>query len=255
MMSILSKAGGAVRFRTTHFFALTTVSIALGFLGMVGNQAVQPLLDFGTGEQPPVSQPPADQPLDDGEPSEPTPDVEIGEPESALGKAIWAELGPADFFAGPKAEHAPDEIHPESGRVQEPLRGDMVLIAWNSDLKEGDTVTLKAGGETYWLAVDESNVLKGGTYLQILLEKDQPKNDPNTGEAPQTEFTGSTLLAALEAAGYGWKAPYPAEGDDVERGLRDWGVTLSGTTAGKVTLVVGGSEFVLDRLGETYFLG
>ena len=254
MMSILSKAGGAVRFRTTHFFSLTVVSVVLGVLGMVGHQAVQPLFDFdfGATEQPSVSQPPADEPASEVPEDEP---LEIGEPQSALGKAIWAELGPADFFAGPKAEHDPADLQAESGRVQEPLRGDMVGIAWNYGLKEGDTVPLDVDGHIYWLVVDSSNALKGGTFLQILLEKDEPKNDPKMDKAPQTEFTGSTLLAALEAAGYTWKAPYAAEGDGIERGLRDWGVLLGATSATKVTLVVGGSEFVLDRLGETYFLG
>lgn len=256
MMSILSKAGGTARFRATQFFAATTVSVVLGFLGMVGGQSVEPLIDLGGPEQPP----PVSAPVGD-DPAEPSPDVtvdepvEIGPPESALGQAIWERFGEASFSAGPRARHDPSDIHPDSGSVQEPLRGDMVQFAWNNELKEGDSFALEAGGETYWLVVDVSNALKGGTFLQILLEEDEPEVNPDTGKADPDTFTGSTLLAALQVAGFTWKAPYPAEGDDIERGLRDWGVTLAGTSAAKVTLVVGGTEFVLNRLGETYFLG
>lgn len=256
MMSILSKAGSTARFRATQFFAATTVSVVLGFLGMVGGQSVEPLLDLGGAEQPP----PVSAPVGD-DPAEPSPDVpvdepfEIGPPESPLGQAIWERFGEATFSAGPRAEHEASEIHPDSGLVQEPLRGDLVNIPWDYDLHEGDSVALEAGGETFWLVVDTSNALKGGTFLQILLEKDEPEKNPDTGKANPDAFTGTTLLAALEAAGYIWKAPYAAEGDDIERGLRDWGVTLTGASVAKVTLVVGDTEFVLNRLGETYFLG
>lgn len=177
--------------------------------------------------------------------------VDIGEPTSALGKAIWSEFGESDFFAGPKAGHNPADVNSDSGRVQEPLRGDMVTPAWSDRFKEGETLTLDAGGERYWLYVQTSRSIDGYATLQILLPEDEPKTDTSPdGVLQENTFKAATAEEALALAGAQWNNNGMPLSGDIRRDLETYGVTLSATTASEVTIAFDGGEYVLKRLGD-----
>lgn len=177
--------------------------------------------------------------------------VDIGEPTSALGKAIWSEFGESDFFAGPKAGHDPADVDNDSGRVQEPLRGDMVTVPWSDRFKEGETLTLDAGGERYWLYVQTSRSIDGFATLQILLPDDEPKTDTSPdGVLQENTFKAATAEEALALAGAQWNNNGMPLSGDIRRDLETYGVTLSATTASEVTIAFDGGEYVLKRLGD-----
>lgn len=182
--------------------------------------------------------------------------VDIGEPTSALGKAIWSEFGESDFFAGPKAGHDPADVNSDSGRVQEPLRGDMVTPAWSDRFKEGETLTLDAGGERYWLYVQTSRSIDGYATLQILLPEDEPKTDTSPdGVLQENVFTAATAEEALALAGAQWMDNGMASGD-LQYDLKTYGVKLANTTASTVTIRFDGGEYVLETQGDQgiYFI-
>lgn len=201
------------------------------------------------GMYAPVEEPTAQEPGVE-EPAGVEP-VDIGEPTSALGKAIWSEFGESDFFAGPKAGHDPADVNSDSGRVQEPLRGDMVTPAWSDRFKEGETLTLDAGGERYWLYVQTSRSIDGYATLQILLPEDEPKTDTSPdGVLQENTFKAATAEEALALAGAQWNNNGMPLTGDIRRDLETYGVTLSATTASEVTIAFDGGEYVLKRLGE-----
>lgn len=193
-----------------------------------------------TGEEPPVEEP-----------------TDIGEPQSALGKAIIAKYGEAVFVGNPDAGfHNPDDFVGELGRVQEPMRGDMVYVPWSVELKVDDVFAIEAGGETFWFAVDTSRVLDGRTVLQILMPDDEPDTDPDTGKAPLTDFKGATAQEALDAAGAAWQNNGMPLSGDIQNDLNTYGVTLTATTAAEVTITFDGGQYKLKRLGDRgiYFI-
>lgn len=202
-MSILSKAGGAVRFRTTHFFALTVVSIVLGFLGMVGNQAVHPLFDFDFGAPPAAAA--TDGPDADGEaaiePDEPA-ELVFGPPQSELGKAIAERYGDSvTFLAGGGVDRPAGEVDPDSGRVQEPLKGDSVASAFDPDnpLTPGELTLMEMGDQRVWLLVETDDVMTG-RFLQILSPEHEPiwpVPDPPANVGPPSSELGRTLVQEL----------------------------------------------------------
>lgn len=203
-------------------------------------EAEEPSGQEPTGEEPPVEEP-----------------TEIGEPQSALGKAIIAKYGEAVFVGNPDAGfHNPDDFVGELGRVQEPMRGDMVYVPWNVELKVDDVFAIEAGGETFWFAVDTSRVLDGRTVLQILMPDDEPDTDPDTGKAPLTDFKGATAQEALDAAGAAWQNNGMPLSGDIQNDLNTYGVTLTATTAAEVTITFDGGQYKLKRLGDRgiYFI-
>ena len=201
-------------------------------------------------EEPTSQEPGVEQPAD----AEP---VEVGEPKSALGKTIWAEFGESNFFAGPKAGHDAADVDADSGRVQEPLRGDMVTVPWSDRFKEGETLTLDAGGERYWLYVQTSRSIDGYATLQVLLPEDEPKTDTSPdGVLQENTFKAATAEDALALAGAQWQNGMMALSGDIQSDLNTFGVILSATTASEVTIVFDGGEYKLKRLGDRgiYFI-
>nr|WP_017202697.1 hypothetical protein [Microbacterium barkeri] len=206
------------------------------------------------GMYAPVEEPTAQEPGVE-EPAGVEP-VDIGEPTSALGKAIWSEFGESDFFAGDDAGHDPADVDPDSGRVQEPLRGDMVFAPWSDRFKEGETLTLDAGGERYWLYVQTSRSIDGYATLQILLPQDEPEGDTSPdGVLQENVFTAATAEEALALAGAQWMDNGMASGD-LQYDLKTYGVKLANTTASTVTIRFDGGEYVLETQGDQgiYFI-
>lgn len=243
------KATTVAGYRTAA--VLSTLTLGAGFAISFDpvNTEVKPGM-YAPVEEPTTQEPGTEEPVD----VEP---VNIGEPKSALGKAIWAEFGESDFYAGPKAEHDPADVDADTGRVEEPLRGDMVTAPWSDRFKEGETLTLDAGGERFWLYVQTSRSIDGYATLQILLPQDEPETDTSPdGVLQENTFKAATPEEALALAGAQWQNGMMSLSGDIQNDLNTYGVTLSATTASEVTIAFDGGEYKLKRLGDRgiYFI-
>lgn len=221
------------------FTVLMGIVVAIGAplaqnFGSLGEETVKPCMlceaeepstEEPTGEEPPVEEP-----------------TGIGEPQSALGKKLASMYDWVEFIAGPAAEHAPDEVDSETGRVRDPLRGDLVLVPWKAGDAAEHRFSVEAGGEYFWLTVDNADAKTLTTTLVILTPESEPDEDPS---APNT-FTGATAQDALDAAGATWRDNGMRSGD-MQHDLYTYGVTLANTTAAEVTIKFDGGEYVLER--------
>lgn len=242
------KATTVAGFRTAA--VLSTLTLCAGFAISFdpATNKVEPGMHASPGG-PTVTEPGSEEPQAEL--------VEIGEPKSALGKGIWAEFGESDFYAGPKAEHDPADVDADTGRVEEPLRGDMVTAPWSDRFKEGETLTLDAGGERFWLYVQTSRSIDGYATLQILLPEDEPETDTSPdGVLQENTFKAATAEEALALAGAEWQNGMMSLSGDIQSDLNTYGVTLSATTASEVTIAFDGGEYTLKRLGDRgiYFI-
>lgn len=240
---------------------LKTMTVA-GYLTLVVLSVLAPCAGFALAFETDTVEPGMYAPVEEPTTQEPgveEPDVEpvdIGEPKSALGKAIWSEFGEADFFAGPKAGHDPADVDPDSGRVQEPLRGDSVYILWSDKFTVDEAFSLDAGGERFWLSVVSSRVMDGYTAFQILLPEQEPEGDTSPdGVLQENVFTAATAEEALALAGATWMDNGMASGD-LQYDLKTYGVKLANTTASTVTIRFDGGEYVLETQGDQgiYFI-
>jgi hypothetical protein len=182
-------------------------------------------------EEPNGEAPPAEEP------------AEIGAPQSPLGKKLASMYDWVEFVAGAAAEHAPDEVDSQTGRVRDPLRGDIVYVPWKAGDQAGDRFSVEAGGEYFWLTVDNADAKTLTTTLVILTPESEPDEDPS---APNT-FTGATAQEALDAAGATWQNNMSPLTGDMQLDLYTYGVKLANTTAAEVTIKFDGGEYVLER--------
>lgn len=243
------KATTVAGYRTAA--VLSTLALGAGFAISFDpvNTEVKPGM-YAPVEEPTTQEPGTEEPAD----VEP---VDIGEPKSALGKAIWAEFGRSDFFAGNDAGHDPADLDPDSGRVQEPLRGDMVTVPWSEQFKVDETFSLDAGGERYWLFVQTSRSIDGYATLQILLPDEEPDTDVSPdGVLQENVFTAATAEEALALAGATWQDNGMRSGSDIQFDLKTYGVKLANTTASTVTIKFDGGGYVLETKGDQgiYFI-
>ena len=232
-----------------------TVAAAFTFAAPVAQNVGSFGQDVRPGMYAPSDEPSVRKPTDE-EPSVEEP-VEIGEPQSALGKALVTKFGEAVFIGNTGTGfHDAGDFFGELGRVQEPMRGDMVWVPWSADFEVDDTFAIEAGGETFWLFVDSSRPVDGRATLQVLMPDQEPETDPGTGKAPLTEFTGATAQEALDAAGAAWQNNGMPLSGDIQSDLNTYGVTLTATTAAEVTITFDGGQYTLKRLGDRgiYFI-